>query len=128
MKRDLKEEMPLTFEIPVEEMVEVVGSAFGIEKGRFYSLSRNREGARGRAVVANLGRKLAKYRVKELADYFRRDSVVISQGLERVEKKLRESEEFEKELEPLEQNLTRGKRHQYLCPISFSTRWGVTRF
>lgn len=106
--------MSWAFMIPIEEMIEAVGSMLDIEKNKFYSLTRKQRRAWGRAVVAYLGRNLVKYRAKEMADHSDGDSVLISQAVKRVEQKLREDEVFVKLVETLQQNLIRGKRHKYL--------------
>jgi len=94
--------------IPIEEMVEAVGSTLDIEKNQFYSLTRKQRRAWGRAVVDYLGRNLVKYRGKEMADHSDGNPVLISQAVKQVEQKLREDEVFVKMVETLQQNFFRA--------------------
>ena len=61
------------------EIVGKVSSVLGISVDQFYSPSRNRRGALGRAVAGYLARRLGGHQIKRVAEHFDRDPVVISQ-------------------------------------------------
>jgi hypothetical protein len=63
-----------------------------IKKDLFYSTTRNHQGSLGRAVVAYFGKELGGHCFKEISDHFHRDPVVMSQGIKRLEKKIRDDE------------------------------------
>lgn len=79
-----------------------------------HSSSRNRDGALGRAIVAYLARKLGGYQIKAVAEHFHRDPVVISQGVGKLEEKLKEQRLFLKRVNRAEKSLTEGKERKYL--------------
>jgi hypothetical protein len=64
----------------------------------------------GRSIVGYLGRKLAGYPLSSIADYFRRDSVSLCQGMAKVEKRMREEDGFRENLMGLEKNLVEGRK------------------
>jgi hypothetical protein len=67
-------------------------SVLGIPRESMYSENRNREGSCGRGIVGYLARRLARYSLKLVAGHFRRDPVAISQGVGKLEWRLREDE------------------------------------
>ena len=67
----VKEEPSLVYDLPIEEIVSVVESTLGIAKYIFYSFTRSRQGAWGRAVAAFLGKKWGGYQLKRFAEHFR---------------------------------------------------------
>ncbi len=84
--RTLSEELPFLYHISIEEIVSKVSSVLNIAPESFYSPTRNREGAWGRAIEAYVGGKLGGHRVKTVAQYFKREPAVISRGIRKVEK------------------------------------------
>ena len=106
----VKEEPPWVYEFPIEEIVSVVGSGLGIRKEIFYSFTRSRQGAWGRAVVAFLGRKWGGYQLKRFAEHFKRDPVVMSKGVRGVEKKLVEDGPFAQFVEKMGKALIGNKK------------------
>ncbi len=75
-------------------------------------MSRNRMGASGRSIVGYLGRKLAGHPLRSIADYFRRDSVSLCQGIAKLEKRMMEQDGFKKKLMGLEKNLVEGHKRK----------------
>jgi len=98
---------------PFSEIITCVASVFELSEDLLCSGSRNRRGAWGRAVVGYLGRELGKYRLKDIAEHFRRDPAVMSQGLKKVEERFREDDIFKKVILRLKEKLTQ-KRRKYL--------------
>ena len=69
-------------------------------------------GALGRSIVGYLGRKLAGHPLRSIADYFRRDSVSLCQGITKVERRMREEDGFREKLMRLEKNLVEGRKRK----------------
>ena len=53
---------------------------------------------------------MGEYKVRVIADHFKRDPVVISRGVRRVEKRLLEDGVFRQSMEKVEKSLIRGKK------------------
>lgn len=101
------------YDISLSEIVSKTSSTLKIPVEIFYTSSRNRQGALGRSVAAYLARKLRGIRIKSVADHFDRDPVVISQGINRLEKRLLEEREISTAMRRLERELmnNRNKTH-----------------
>jgi hypothetical protein len=113
-----KSHEPSYWEIPVEKIVgEVIGGT-GISRDRLYSLTRDRQGAYGRNLVAYLARKLAGFRVKEIAQHFKREPMTISLGVKKVEKLLQQDKDFLKRVEIMEMNLKEKSKKKYFITIA----------
>ena len=61
-------------------------------------------------MTAYFGRKMGEYKVRVIADHFKRDPVGISRGVRRVEKRLLEDGVFRQSMEKVEKILIRGKK------------------
>ena len=83
-----------------------------------HSGTRDREGVCGRGVVAYLGRKIAGYTVKEIADYFKRSGVAIGEGIIKVEELVRGDKSFEKVLKRMEENVVKGGKIKYRVTVA----------
>jgi putative transposase len=105
---------PALYEIPLEEIVKEVGKNMGITQDKIGSLSRNREGAYGRSLVAYVARKLSGCFVKDIARYLHREPMTISQGIIKVERVLREDEDLAKKVREIEKKLVQTRRKKYL--------------
>ncbi len=110
--RSLSEELPFLYHISIEEIVSKVSSVLNIPPESFYSPTRNRQGAWGRAIVAYIGGKLAGHQVKTVAEHFKRDPAVISRGITKVEKKRREEEAFDGRLSRAEEAIKKDKNRK----------------
>ena len=114
VRRGHGEEDPFIYDITIVEIVSAVSSVLEISSDLIYSGSRNRQGALGRAVVGYVGRRLAGHRVKAVAVHFHRDPVAITQGIQKLEVRLREDRAFQGVVKGIEETLTRGRKKKYL--------------
>jgi len=96
-------------EISIERLTTTVSNILGIERILFYSATRGREGALGRAVVGYLGRKICGYENSKIASHFRRDPATLSCGIRSVEKRMAKEESFVKLIKKLEDMLVQGQ-------------------
>jgi hypothetical protein len=64
-------------------------------------------------MVAYLARRISGYRVKEIADHFRRSSVAVSEAITKIEGHLREDTGFAKGVRILSQNLIKERKQKY---------------
>ena len=104
VRRDLNERPSFVYNIPIQDIVSEVSSAFNISKDLFYSTTRNRQGSLGRA------EELVSYSLKEISEHFNRDPVVMSQGIKKLEQKIREEEGMAMAITKLREAFTRDKR------------------
>ncbi len=111
-------DMPVLFDIPLEEIVMEVGGQIGVRRDQFYSLGRERRGAYGRGIVAYLARKLGGYLVKEIAEYFRREPMTISGAIIKVEDQIQRDGALAKRIGLLERDLIKGRRKKYLITVA----------
>jgi REP-associated tyrosine transposase len=112
IQRGAKEKVEHIYEISLEDLVDGVEMGFGIPVRVIRGMSRNRRGAWGRSIVGYLGRKLGGYPLRRIADYFRRDSVSLCQGIAKVERRIGEGSGFREKLTELEENLTEGHKRK----------------
>ncbi|GAI74955.1 unnamed protein product [marine sediment metagenome] len=112
--RRLNEESPFVYDISLGQIASEVSSALHLPTDLLHSLSRNRQGPLGRAVTGYVGRKLGGYQIKTTAAHFHRDPVVISQGIRRLENKLKEEKGFVKTVIGIEQSLIRKSSRKIL--------------
>jgi len=110
----LNEQLPFVYDIPIREIVSEVCSVLKIPSESIYSSNRNPMGALGRAVVGRMGRKLGGHFVKAVAEHFNRDPVAITQGIKKVEEKLRHENDFQQAIEKIERMLTKKRKKKYL--------------
>ena len=64
-------------------------------------------------MVAYLARRISGYRVREIADHFRRSSVTVSESIAKVEDLLRKDTAFATGLRILAENLIKGRKRKY---------------
>jgi chromosomal replication initiation ATPase DnaA len=107
------------YDVPLEAISQEVSRATGITEDRLYSATRDREGARGRVLVAYLAKTVSGYMVKEIADYFKRSSVTIGEAIIKVEDPLRKVKMFGKMLTFMGENLIRGRKRKYRISVAF---------
>jgi REP-associated tyrosine transposase len=112
--RTAKEEAPHFYEVSFAELVSCVSSLFELPEEILFSSSRDRRGALGRALVAYLGRDLGRFRLKDVAEYFKRDPAVISQALRRVEEEVQKKGNFTEKIQKAKEKLTHGRKKRYL--------------
>src|SRR4030043_1182145 len=98
------------YQLSIAETVAGVVSVLGISKESIYSENRNREGSFARGVVGYLARRLAGNSLKSVAEHFGRDPVAISQGVGKLETRLREDENLRGRIKELAENLAKGRK------------------
>ena len=113
-----KSHEPSYWEVPVANIVGEVIRGAAIPRDRLYSLTRDRQGAYGRNLVAHLARKLAGYRVKKIAQHFQREPMTISLGVKKVEKLLHRDRGFSRRVEIMEMNLRGKSKKKYFITIA----------
>jgi len=102
------------FEIPVMEISMEVGNKMAIPPDRLYSLTRDRMGAYGRAIVAYLARKMAASLVKDIAQHFRREPMTISEAIIKIEGLMEKDKELAAKIEDMRSNLMKRAKKKYL--------------
>jgi putative transposase len=113
VEKERKEPQSWVYEVSLEDISEETSVAMGIRREKLYSRAREREGARGRWIVAYLARRVSGYGVKEVADYFGRSLVTISEGMKKVEDLERRDKSFAKRLSLIVENVVKGRRRKY---------------
>ena len=76
-------------------------------------------GSFARGIVGYLARRLTGYSLKSVADHFGRDPLAISQGVGKLETRLREGENLGRRLTNLAEKLAKEKNEylfSYACP------------
>jgi len=106
------------YDIPLEAISLEVCRTTGIKEEKLYTETRDREGARGRAVVAYLARRTAGCTVKEIADYFKRSTVTIGEGIMKVEGLVRRDKSFEEALKSMEEKVINGRKRKYRITVA----------
>jgi len=106
------------YEVPLKTISREVSRVTGIREDRLYSATRDREGARGRGLVAYLAKTLSDYMVKEIASHFKRSPVTIGEAIIKVEDLLRKDKPFEKTLTCLGENLVKGRKRKYRISVA----------
>jgi chromosomal replication initiation ATPase DnaA len=114
VRKAVHEDFPSVYTLSVQEIIIQVTEVFKIPQDLMYGPSRGRQGALGRALVAFLGRKLGGYKIKTIADHFRRDPVVISQAVQRLEQKIRQGEIASARIRKIEGAIIKKKNPKYL--------------
>lgn len=100
------------YDISIQELVGRISSVFGMSVGTVCSMTRNREGAWGRAIVGYVGKNLCGYSNKSFAEYFHRDPVAMSRGIAKVEGRVGSDKDFEAKLRRLEGMIMLGQKRK----------------
>ena len=98
------------YSLSIPEMVAGVVSELGMAKESIYSENRNREGSFGRGVVGYLARCMAGHSLKSVAEHFGRDPVAVSQGVGKLELRLREDGNLRGRINELAEKLAKGRK------------------
>jgi hypothetical protein len=93
--------------IPLAEIDDLVCHSMGMAKEILHSASRYRKAAKARSIVAYLGRTIGGYKLKDLANHFKRDPMTLSYGIRKLELDIIEKETIKKLITELERNLVR---------------------
>ena len=106
------------YDISLSTISQEVSRTMRITEGKIHSATREREGVCGRSVVAYLARRVAGYTVKGIADYFKRSSVTIGDGIIRIEERVREDKSFGKALRRMEKNVVKKGKRKYRITVA----------
>ena len=109
---------PALFEIPLEEIAKEVVNHMAIGRDRMYSLTRDRRGAYGRAIVGYLARKLTGSLVKDIAGHFQRESMTISEAVIKMESLVEKDMELAGRIEYMRNNLMKRGKKKYLITVA----------
>jgi chromosomal replication initiation ATPase DnaA len=90
----------------------------GITQESLYSLTRSREGARGRSTVAYLARVVSGWMIKDVARHFRRSPMVMSQARIRIEGELGKDQDLREMIEKLKTGLIQKAKKKYFITIA----------
>ena len=110
--RERKDGPSYVYDISIQELLGRVSSVFGTSVETVCSMTRNREGAWGRAIAGYVGRELCGYSNKSLAGYFHRDPVAMSRGIAKVEGRAGSDKDFGAKLRGLERMITLGQKRK----------------
>jgi len=102
-----------------------VGRATGIARNRLYSLTRDREGAHGRSMVAYLSRVVSGHMVMDVAQHFQRSPMRISQAIIQLENKISKDKHLMETIVRLKEDLTKKGKKKYFIqhlPAGYSAR------
>jgi hypothetical protein len=106
------------YDIPLGAISKEVSRETGIGEDRLYSVTRDREGAFGRGVVAYLARGVSDYTVREIGDHFRRSPVAISEAIKKVEDRVHRDRSFAKAIKRMREKLLEGKKRKYRVSVA----------
>jgi REP element-mobilizing transposase RayT len=112
VERERNDGPSYVYDISIQELVAHVSSALSMPVETVCSLTRNREGAWGRAIVGYVGKKLCGYSNKSFAEYFHRDPVAISRGIGKVEGRMGADKNFKAKLRRLEEVITLDRKRK----------------
>jgi len=113
VEKERKESQSWVYDIPLGAISQEVSEATGIAEDKLNSMTRDREGVRGREIVGYLGRRISGYGVKEIADHFGRSPVTMSEGIKRVEDLQRRDKAFAKTLSLMLERVVKGRKRKY---------------
>ena len=118
IKTTEKESESWFYDIPLEAISKEASRQTGIREDKLYSMTRDREGARGRGIVAYLARVITDYTVKEIGDHFGRSPVTIGEAIMKVEERVRRDRSFAKALKCMREKLTEGRKRKYRVSVA----------
>ena len=106
------------YDVPIEVIAREVSKVTGITQESLYSLTRSREGARGRSIVAYLARVVSGWMIKDVGRHFRRSPMVMSQACIKIEGQLGKDRAFRDMIERLKTDLTQKAKKKYHITIA----------
>ena len=95
-----------------------VGNKMAIPRDRLYSLTRDRMGTYGRAIVAFLARKMGGFLVKDIAQHFQREPMTISEAIIKIEALMEKDEELAEKIKDMRSNLMKRGKKKYLITVA----------
>jgi hypothetical protein len=102
-RRKYEKEEPMV-RIPLVEIEDLVCHRMGMPKEILHSASRYRKAAKTRSIIAYLGRMIGRYKLKDLANHFKRDPMTLSNGIRKLEMEMIEKGNIKKLISELEEN------------------------
>jgi putative transposase len=118
IKMEKKESEGWVYDIPLEAMSQEASREIGISEDKLYSVTRDREGAHGRGIVAYLARVISDYTVREIGDHFRRSPAAIGEAIMKVEDRVHRDKSFAKALKRMREQLIEGRKRKYRITIA----------
>ena len=118
IETEKKESEEWVYDISLGVIAQEASRATGIREDKMYSVTRDREGVRGRGIVAYLARIISGYTVKEIGEHFRRSPVAIGEAIMKVEDQLQRDKSFAKELKRIRENLIEGRKRKYRVSVA----------
>ena len=109
---------PGIFEIPLKDISMEVGDKMAIPQDRFYSLTRDRKGAYGRAIVAYLAREMMGSLVKDIARHFHREPMTMSEAIIKIEGLMEKDKELSGKIEAMRSTLIKRGKRKYLITVA----------
>lgn len=108
----------VVYDIPIQVIAQEVSKATGIAQSSLYSLTRGREGAHGRSMVAYLARLISGHSVAGIAQHFQRSPMRISQAIIKFENELRKDKHLSETIEKMKDNLIKKGKKKYFITIA----------
>ncbi len=118
IKGEKGEREDAVYDIPIEVIAQEVSRTTGIDQDMLYSLTRNREGAKGRSLVAYLARVISGHLVTDVARHFQRSPMRMSQAIIQFEDRLRKNDHLRKTIVKLKEDLIRKGKKKYFITIA----------
>ena len=106
------------YDLPIEVIAQEVSTATGVAQDRLYSLTRCREGAHGRSMVAYLARVISGCMVVDVARYFQRSPMRMSQAIIQFEDELGKDKLLRETIEKLKESLIKKGKKKYFITIA----------
>lgn len=106
------------YDITLEAISDEASRVMGIRKEKLYSLTRDREGAYGRGIVAYLARVISDYSVKEIGEHFRRSPVAMSEAIMKVEDRMQRDRSFAEAIKRMREKLIEGKKRKFRVSVA----------
>ena len=106
------------YDVSIEVIAREVSKVTGITQESLYGLSRSREGALGRSIVAYLARVVSGSMIKDVARHFRRSPMVMSQAIIRIEGEIGKDKGLREMIEKLKRDLSQKAKKKYLITIA----------
>jgi putative transposase len=118
IKMEKKESEGWVYDMPLEAISQEASRETGISEDKLYSVTRDREGARGRGIVAYLARVISDYTVREIGDHFRRSPAAIGEAIMKVEDRVKRDRSFAKALKSMREKLIEGRKRKYRITVA----------
>ena len=106
------------YDLTVDLIAREVSKAIGIPLERLYSLTRGRQGAYGRSVVAYLARAVSGHLVKDVAGHFGRSPMTMSRAVVKFEESLRNDRKLRQRIEMIRGALIKKAKRKYNITIA----------